>query len=293
MIDLTSIDPIILSFVKIALFAVGFFIVAITVLVLLKRSGKLAGLSAAQQEQRDYKKDLQEIVDKYPVQMQGLDWIFADYYEIVNFRRRNDTIYCRYHSYIVGFGGNRMAVIPVNVRSREATHSEPILVTQENIIQFSSARGNNTISLTGLEWKNLQKISLNGRKHITGRTVLHIEGRPSPIVFYQMNKTKKQVTLLDLAVYNNMLEPPDTDKLDMMSLRELYTSKATIEQEEENAKYSVFIQEFKKAMKMQHPQKMIKIKPLNMIVYLFFELMIWGLIIAAAIAVAKNLLHLL
>jgi hypothetical protein len=285
-IDFNSLDPIVLSFVKTSLIAFVLLIVVIIVLILLKRNGKLAAFSAAQQEQRDYKKDLQEIVDKYPVQMQGLDWIFADYYEIVNFIRRNDTIYCRYHSYIVGFGESRMVLIPVNVRGREITNSEPILVTPENIAQFSSACGNNTISLTGLEWRNIQKISMNGRRHITGRTVLHIEGR-DPIIFYHMNQTKKLVTLLDLAVYNNM-ESSDTENLDMMSLREIYSSKAAIEQKEENSKYGIFIQEFKKEIKTHYPQKMLKIKPLNMIIYAFFELMILGIIITSVIALIQK-----
>jgi hypothetical protein len=276
-IDFSSLDPMALSFMKIALFAVVFIIVMVIVLVIVNRSGKFKVLFAAQQEERDYKKELQEIVNKYPAQMKGLDWIFADNYEIVNFRRREDTIYCRYRSYIVGFGGNHMVLIPVNVRGKTISNSEPMLLTPENIIRFSAARGHNTVSLTGLEWNNIQKISLNGRKHITGRTVIYVEGMPHPVIFCQMNKTNKIVTLLDLAVYNN-IESPDTENSERMSLRELYSSKAAVEQTEENSKFDVFIQEFKETIKAQYPQKIIKIKILNLLVYFGFELIILGII---------------
>jgi hypothetical protein len=277
-IDFNSLDPMAFSFMKIALFAVVLLIVMFIVLVVLKKSGKLAGLSAAQQEQRDYKKDLQEIVNKYPVQMRGLDWIFADYYEPIYNRFKRETIFSRYHSYIVGFGENRMVIIPVNVRGREITNSEPILVAPENVAQFSSSRGNNVVSLTGLELIHIRKFSMTGRKHITGRTVLYIEGVSAPIIFYQKNKTKKIVTILDLAVYHNT-EPPDTEKLDMLDNRTNYSSKAAIEQEEENSKYGIFIQEFKKEIKMRYPKKVIRIQPLNMIIYLFFVLTISGIVI--------------
>jgi hypothetical protein len=208
--------------------------------------------------------------------MRGLDWIFADYYEPIYNQFKKETVFSRYHSYIVGFGENRMIIIPVNVRGREITNSEPILVTPENITQLSSYRGNNVVSLTGLELIHIRKFSVTGRKHITGRTVLYIEGMSAPVIFYQKNKTKKIVTTLDLAVYHNA-EPPDTEKLDILDDRTNYTSKAAIEQEEENSKYSIFIQEFKKAIEIHEPQKIIKIKPLNMIIFVFFVLMVSGI----------------
>jgi hypothetical protein len=288
-IDFSGIDPTVLSFAKIALVVFVLLIVLIMVLAILKKSGKLMGLSAAQQEQRDYKKDLQAIVDKYPTQMRGLDWIFADYYEPIYNQINRETIFDQYHSYIVGFGENRMVVIPVNVRGREITSSEPILVTSENITQFSSSRGNNFISLTGLELIHIRKFSMTGRKYITGRTVLYLDGMPEPIIFYQKNKTKKVVTGLDLAVYHNA-EPPDTEKNDILDDRTNYSSKVVIEQEEENSKYSLFIQEFKQTMEIQNPEKLIKVKLLSMIIFIFFWLMISGIIIFTVFEIIEKLL---
>jgi hypothetical protein len=289
-IDFSSIDPTVLSFMKIAIVAVVLLIVIIIVLFILKGSGKLKVLSDAQQEPRDYKKDLQEIVNKYPAQMRGLDWIFADYYEPIYNERKRETRFSRYHAYIVGFGGNRMVVIPVNVRGREITNSEPILVTPENITQFSSSHGNGIFSLTGLELIHIRQFSLTGRKHITGRTVLYIEGLSDPVIFYQKNKTKKIVTVLDLAVYHNT-EPPDTEKLDILDDRTNYTSKAAIEQEEENSKYGMFIREFEREIEIQDPQKIIKIKLLNMALFIFFVLTISGISIFTVVKIIEKLLN--
>jgi hypothetical protein len=82
--------------------------------------------------ERNYKMELQNIVNKCP-QMQGLDWVFGDEHREVD----ADLELHLYHSYIIGFGNDKIVIIPVKILEQNIRSEEPIIATPSNIQDIS------------------------------------------------------------------------------------------------------------------------------------------------------------
>jgi hypothetical protein len=89
----------------------------------------IGGIIMADNE-RNYRMELQNIINGYP-QMRGFDWVFGD-----DHRETGGDLHL-YHSYITGFGNDKMIIIPVKILEQKITSEEPIIVTRDNIKDIS------------------------------------------------------------------------------------------------------------------------------------------------------------
>jgi hypothetical protein len=169
---------------------------------------------------RDYKAELQAIINQHCNLTQGLEWVYGDI-NLSEWKAGLTTMQKNiYKSYIIAFGSNRIVIIPILVETDKIIGYKPLIITKENTID--------------LKYSNLLKTT-------------KIQTEDNFKIEYQvLGDVYKTVTFTDMfSVYdeeNGQIIQPENRT---MSSAEI-VSKVNISQKAEQTKYINFIKEFKR-----------------------------------------------
>jgi hypothetical protein len=162
--------------------------------------------------------------------MQGLAWVFGDEHREID----KDLELHLYHSYIIGFGNDKLVIIPVKILEQNITSEEPIIITHDTIKDISRLGPIIHLTINGMSevisWHSYAAHNINYERRMQAGKFQGVRAE-----YFSYDKPYKLLHRIIRGSSNRYTAPGHNDGTDSL---------VNLEQKESYKKYNVFIKNF-------------------------------------------------